>query len=127
TAFAAVGILGLLLKYNSQFLRNLLEKVTTRWPQKEMQDVVQFIQQYGSGLAIVFIAIGFLVALVALIGLLALLCKNRCLGFIYIALLTILSIIELILIIYLFAIPGNVSDGFDYPTQICHKILLRQK
>ncbi|VDK32357.1 unnamed protein product [Taenia asiatica] len=111
TAFAAVGILGLLLKYNSQFLQNLLEKATTKWPQKEMQAIVQFIQQYGSGLAVVFIAIGFLVALVALIGLLALLCKNRCLGFIYIALLTILSIIELILIIYLFAIPGNLEKA----------------
>ncbi|KAL5104053.1 hypothetical protein TcWFU_001758 [Taenia crassiceps] len=110
-AFAAVGVVGLMLKYNSKFLYSLLEKATTQWPQKEMQDVVQFIQQYGSGLAMGFIVLGFAVAIVALIGLFALFYKNRFLGFIYIALLSILAIIELALIIYLFAIPGNLDKA----------------
>nr|AQQ11629.1 tetraspanin-1 [Taenia solium] len=111
-AFAVVGVIGLLLKYNSKFLFGLLEKATAKWPQKEMQDVVQFIQSNGSGLAIGFIVLGFAVAIIALIGLFALFCKNRFLGFIYIALLAVLSIIELGLIIYLFAIPGN--DGGEF-------------
>ncbi|KAL5962440.1 Tetraspanin-9, partial [Taenia solium] len=110
-AFAVVGVIGLLLKYNSKFLFGLLEKATAKWPQKEMQDVVQFIQSNGSGLAIGFIVLGFAVAIIALIGLFALFCKNRFLGFIYIALLAVLSIIELGLIIYLFAIPGNLDKA----------------
>ncbi|KAL5962442.1 Tetraspanin-9 [Taenia solium] len=107
--FTAIGVMGMLLKFNAQFLYNLLEKATTKWPQKELHDVVQFIQANSSGLAIGFIVIGFAVAVIALIGLIALFCKNRCLAFTYLTLLTILSIAELALIIYLFAIPGNLD------------------
>ncbi|VDM18449.1 unnamed protein product [Hydatigera taeniaeformis] len=110
-AFAAVGIVGLLLKFNDKFLFGLLEKVTTKWPQNELEEVVKFIQQNGSGLAIGFIVLGFSVAIIALIGLFALFCKNRFLGFIYIALLGVLAIIELGLIIYLFAIPNNLNKA----------------
>ncbi|TRO76081.1 tetraspanin family protein, partial [Glycocaulis profundi] len=63
------------------------------------------------GLAIGFIVLGFAVAIIALIGLFALFCKNRFLGFIYIALLAILSIIELVIIIYFFAIPENLNKA----------------
>ncbi|KAL5104143.1 hypothetical protein TcWFU_008788 [Taenia crassiceps] len=79
--FTAVGILGFLLKFNSQFVYNLLNKATTKWPQKEVQDVVQFVQQYGSGLAIGFIILGLAVAIITLLGLFALLCNNRILVF----------------------------------------------
>ncbi|KAL5104162.1 Tetraspanin-6 [Taenia crassiceps] len=107
--FTAVGILGFLLKFNSQFVYNLLNKATTKWPQKEVQDVVQFVQQYGSGLAIGFIILGLAVAIITLLGLFALLCNNRILVLMYTSLLAILSIAELALIIYLFAIPGNLD------------------
>ncbi|KAL5104025.1 hypothetical protein TcWFU_000007 [Taenia crassiceps] len=110
-AFAVVGTMGLLLKFNKDFLLNLLEKVTTKLPQKEMEEIVKFIQNFGSALSIGFIVIGFSVAIIALIGLFALFCKNRFLGFIYITLLAILSGIELGLIIYLFAVPGNLEKA----------------
>ncbi|EUB54938.1 hypothetical protein EGR_10196 [Echinococcus granulosus] len=110
-AFAAVGILGLLIKFNDKFVQNLLDKVSSQWSEQQVQDLVKFIHYYGSGLSIAFIVIGFAVAIIALFGVFALFCKNRFFGFIYIALLAILTIIELALIIYLFAIPDNLNKA----------------
>ncbi|VUZ57142.1 unnamed protein product [Hymenolepis diminuta] len=108
-AFVAMATMGMLIRFNEGYLMDLLSKAVEKWPVRFLHDLIYLIQNFGAPVSIVLIAIGFLVAIVSLIGIFALLCKVKCLAIIYLVSISLLSVVELALIIYIYAIPGNMN------------------
>nr|CUU97540.1 tetraspanin [Hymenolepis microstoma] len=87
----------------------LLSKAVEKWPVRFLHDLIILIQNFGGPVSIALIVIGVFVVIVSIMGILALLCKVKCLAIIYLVGISLLSIAELALIIYVFAIPGNLN------------------
>ncbi|VDO01215.1 unnamed protein product [Rodentolepis nana] len=108
-AFAALAVMGMLIRFNESYLMGLLSKVVEKWPVRFLHDLIILIQNFGGPVSIALIAIGIFVAIIAIMGIMALLCKAKCLAKIYLIGIALLSVAELAMIIYVFAIPGNMD------------------